>query len=408
MPRFLWGCCLWVVCWSATAQVYMWKDDSGKVHYSDQRRVDNAEATQIDIGTMPPPRVISAQVPMPFDRNVAPLLLDNFYYSTDVSAAEKELITYYFGGDCVSPTSQDFNQLRTTYPKVLRDENNLTADVFRTLRVNAYGSLYRAGHYSTPDLTDVGAVLLSGEIIDLNINACRSQLHASAHTGDLENSNAHEFDLLNAWLKVRWTLSTPGESDPLITVATEGIAATRLHQRLDLTGAVRVAFEMATQHLLALDDFRAQVEISEVTKTRPVGSNQAPEKIPTPAPTNNENVLAAERDLYQLALLRSNFARVLAELSTLKVAVTEYYHLRGVMPLTMGVLGYGAPINSRYIDTARLRAPGTIYVELVEEHLPGSHFVELTPVTEGSFTLIEWQCTSSLPESITRTLCQQP
>ncbi|MDO3387370.1 DUF4124 domain-containing protein [Gilvimarinus sp. SDUM040013] len=389
------------------AQVYTWKDESGKVHYSDQRRADNAEATQIDIGAMPPPILVNALAPVSFSKNAAPLVLDGFYYAQTVSVSEKELITYYFGGDCVSPTSQDFNQLRTTYPNVLREEKNLMADVFRAFRLQGYGNLYRSGHYSTPDLSAVNAVTLSGEIVDLSINACRSQLMSGARTGDLENSSVGQFDLLNAWLQVRWRVSLAGESTPLFEIETEGMAATRLQERLGLTSAVRVAFEMAVNNLIAREDFRQSVTFPgdrnayDVTTKEPRHVDDEPLAV---------NPLDTERKLYERALLQSSFSQALQRLSLLKIGVAEYFHIQGSMPLTIDDLGYNAKAISanRYIDSVKMRAPGVIYAELSEEHFPGSHFIELAPEVEEGFSYIQWACLTSMPKYIAPGVCHQP
>lgn len=270
MRWLFWLSCLSMISTCALAQVYMWKDESGKLHYSDQRRVDHAEATQIDIGSMPPPPLVQAMMPLAFPANVAPLLLDSFFYVRSVSKTEKALITYYFGDDCVAPASQNFNQLRTLYPRVLRDEHSLMVDVFRAFRIKAYRNLFRSGHHTVPDGEDESLLKLNGVIVELKINACRSRLPAPVQSGDLENVRVDEFDLVNAWLKVRWSLRRPGQAEPVFTAATEGVAATRLDQRLDLTGAVRVAFEMAANNLIASDAFRAQLILPEGAVSAPV------------------------------------------------------------------------------------------------------------------------------------------
>lgn len=446
------------LCLPLAAQVYTWTDENGKVHFSDQRRVENAEATQIDIGSMPAPIPIDFREPASFPARLSPLVLDELYYGDSVSIEDKPIVTYYFGGDCVSPTSQDFNQLRTTFPIVLRDEKSLMADVFRALRTKAYGSLYRVGHYSTPDLQAVRANLLSGEIIDLKINACRSQLTSGARTGDLENAHVRDFDLINAWVQVRWQLVPTDAKKSTYHQVTEGVAATRLDQQLDLAGAVRQSFDMAINNLIAQEGFRELVILPAAGETiassvkQPDSKQQSSSQAAlvreeggiagedtagqdsagedsadqdsadqdSAAQDNTSqgdagkvadyNPLNAERQLYRNALLRSNFVRVLSELTVLKNLISEYYMVRGVMPLTLGDVGFSsdAATQNRYIDSIKMRAPGVIYVELAEEHLPGSHFLQLAPEEDRQYSLIRWQCTTSLDQNITHNNCHNP
>ncbi|MDO3381053.1 DUF4124 domain-containing protein [Gilvimarinus algae] len=380
------------ICCSAGAQVYTWTDDKGKVHFSDQRRAENAEAQQIDIGTMPAAPLIETSDPATYNGQLYPLIVDRFFYADSVSDEQRPLITFYFGGDCVSPTSQNFNQLRTRYTMVLRDESKLQADVFRALRTRAYGNVYRTGHYNAPDVDTADVRYLNGEITSLKINACRTNLPPGISNSDLDGSLVTQFDLVNAWLEVKWTLSSRLDGEPMAEFTTRGVAATRLDSGLRLGSAVRVAFETAIDNLQSEDAWRQAV--TQSARGEPETASGAPGVVTA----NGSAPYDFQQRQLQQAQQRSAFVAALAELSAVRMAIAEYYQVRGVMPLSMSAIGFerGPQTRSRHIESMHMQAPGVVHAVLPETALPGGHYIELIPEVEQGFTLLEWRCVTSV------------
>ncbi len=386
--RFFFFLCLCGLGSLVQAQVYTWTDENGKVHYSDQRRVSHAEAKVIDVGGMPPAPFMDHQIPASYSGEVFPLVLDRFYYADAVSDESKALITYYFGGDCVSPTSENFNQLRVRYPKVLRDDANLQAATYRQLRKSSYGLLYRAGHYSMPVVDSAEIRVLNAEIIDLKINACRTNLHAGATLGDLESAAVGSFDVLNAWIKVKWQLADSPNSEALHSWVTQGVAATRLDRDLSLFGAVEDAYLVALDQLQNNESWREAIlnpeEIQHLIK-----NDAAPE------PSTVEG-------LYQK---KAQLAQAFVEISPLRTMIAEYFQVRGVMPLSISALGVRRQtMKSAVVDNVAIANPGTLRADLAGAN--EGVFIELVPELEHGYTGIKWRCLSNAGQALLPDACE--
>lgn len=389
LSRRLFFCALvWSLSFSAWAQVYTWTDENGKVHYSDQRRVSHAEAKVIDVGGMPPAPFIDHQTPASYSGEVFPLVLDRFYYADAVSDESKALITYYFGGDCVSPTSENFNQLRVRYPKVLRDDANLQAATYRQLRKSSYGLLYRAGHYSMPVVDGAEIRVLNAEIIDLKINACRTNLHAGATLGDLESAAVSSFDVLNAWIEVKWQLADSPNSEAISSWVTQGVAATRLDRDLSLFSAVEDAYLVALDQLQNNENWREAIHNPEEARHL-IKSNSVPEPSTVEA-------------LYKQKV---QFAQALVELSPLQAMIAEYYQVRGVMPLSISALGVRRQsMKSAVVDNIAIAKPGTLRADLAGTN--EGVFIEWVPELEHGYTGIKWRCLSNAADAVLPDACE--
>ncbi|UTF61643.1 pilin [Gilvimarinus sp. DA14] len=375
----------------ALAQVYTWTDEQGKVHYSDQRRVSHAEAKVIDIGGMPPAPLLDHQTPASYGAEVYPLVLDRFFYADSVSDENRALITYYFGGDCVSPTSENFNQLRVRYPQILQDDKKLQANTYRQLRKSSYGLLYRAGHYSMPVVDNAEIRVLNAQVTDLKINACRTKLMGGAASGDLESATAGSFDVLNSWIQVTWQLADSPSSDPSHTWVTQGVAATRLDRELSLYRAVEDAYLAALDQLQNDSRWRAAVTNPDANRTTAPAADPPDPQLQTPA---------------QTYLQQAELARAFAEIAPLRVAVAEYYQVRGVMPLSVSAIGVRSPaMRSEVIQHLEMRQPGVMRADLAGAN--EGVFIELVPELEHGYTGIKWRCISNAAASILPSACEE-
>lgn len=368
----------------AQAQVYTWEDENGKLHFSDQRRVENAQAQVIDIGTMPPPPMLDSATPARYTEPRYALVLDQFYYSDKVSDDSKRLVGLYVGGDCVSPAFVNFNQVRVHFSEVLKTEKMLQTLVFRSLNQLQYDEVYRAGHYALDSFNETALKHLSAAITDLKINACWSQ-HSHFNGNDiLKVANPDNFDLLNAWVEVTWTLSASAEGGSDQEFVTQGVAATRLDRELTLNSAVQKAFVQSALQLQARSDWRDAVALPE-------GVSEVS------APRNQPALYVAQQHLSQ----------VLVALAPWRVKVAEYYQLHGTLPKTFDALGGEIDSYSGLaFDDLYLSQPGVLHAELSTVFGDAGHYLALTPVIQPGFTQLQWQCDSSLPQPWVVGLCE--
>ncbi|WP_339896664.1 DUF4124 domain-containing protein [uncultured Gilvimarinus sp.] len=358
------------------AQVYSWTDSNGRVHYSDQPTDQNAVLQSLDIGTMPAPKLVKLTTPRLLRGALYPLVMSPFGYSDAVFSATKPAARFYFGGDCVSPTSLRFNELRQALPTLVRTPEQLQVDAFRAIRRLGHTHLYRAGHYGGPVVDSEQVRYLSGEVIDLDLAGCFSQGASAFSAAELPESMLSRFKMANAWIKVRWQLRRSPGATPLLSFETEGSAATQLTPEVTLLSAMRESFSAAAANALSDSRLRQALLADD--------------------PDNQEP--PPQADANQQLMRQANFAAALSELSAVKVMVAEYYQIRGVMPLSMTAIGLGAEQlqHSRYISSLRMQAPGVIHAELNVGAFSAGHFVELIPKVSQGFTLIEWRCETSL------------
>lgn len=375
------------------AQIYTWTDSDGRIHYSDQPTDKNAVLQSVDIGTMPAPTLVASEKPALFKTSLYPLIVSQFEYSEAIVNSSKVAARFYFGGDCVSPTTMRFDELRLQLPGVIREPEQLQVDVFRAIRRLGHSSLYRAGHYGGPAVDSATVRYLSGEIIALDIAACRDDGASNRGSAELNETMIRNFKIANTWLKVRWQLRDQPGGMPLLSIVTEGSAATQINTDVQLYSAVRESFSAATANVL--DDDRLR---QALTKTDAPSAS-----IDTPAPSaepSNTNPFEAQ------VLQRANLAGALTELAVVKIMVAEYYQVRGVMPLSMAAVGVGPDKvqHSRYLSRLHMQIPGVIHAELNTEKFPAGQFVELIPEISQGFTLIEWRCETNL--QVSASACQ--
>lgn len=381
------GLCTAMLCAPfAQAQIYTWTDSNGRVHYSDQPTDKNAVLQSIDVGTMPAPTVVDTTKPALFVAPLRPLIVSQFEYSEELFNAPKSVAKFYFGGDCVSPTALRLDDLFTRLPSVVRTPEQLQVDMFRAVRRLGYPKLYRAGHYGGANVDAVAVRYLRAQIIGFDIAACRADGSSGNSLSELKDTMMPKFKLANSWLKVRWQLSHEPNGEPLLTIVTEGSAATQINTDVNVQSAMREGFMAAAANVLSDDSLRQA--LAESHDTKPAGNNDV---------TSNAK-LTTESWAEQRFIRQSNLAKALSELSVVKTMVAEYYQMRGVMPVSTAVLGITPETvqSSPYLSVLQMQAPGIIYAELNAEKFTPGQFVELTPEISKGFTLIEWRCETSL------------
>lgn len=238
------------------AQIYTWTDSNGRVHYSDQPADKNAVLQSIDVGTMLSPKLITVARPTLFKAPLYPLIVAPLDYSDSLFDAPEAVARFYFGDDCSSPVSLSLTQLRSQLPSVTRTPEQFQVDMFRAIRRLGHDSLYRAGHYSGPPLESTEVRYLSGEIIALDIAACRANGAVQKKRSDLSETAMAQFKIAQVWLQVRWKVTDQVAGQPLLSFVTEGSAATQVNADVQVLSAVREGFLAASANALDNQDLR--------------------------------------------------------------------------------------------------------------------------------------------------------
>ena len=121
---------------STSANIYKWTDAQGKVHYSDKKMANSAQAQDINLGTMPAAKAVKT-LPAKHYQNDQPSL-----YLLRSELALDQLTTlrnptnfayFYFGGDCVSPTRVSYAEYIKRYKHNLPKPSDLYRDESRLL-----------------------------------------------------------------------------------------------------------------------------------------------------------------------------------------------------------------------------------------------------------------------------------
>lgn len=259
-----WATLLWLVASSAFAQVYTWTDSNGRTHYSDQPNSNDASLTTIDIGAMPAPKIVPTATPRLLEGPLHALIVGQFGYGPDVLNAPEPVARFYVGADCVSPQELSFKQLRESFAKVIRTHEQLQVDVFRAIRKLGHTRLFRSGHYRDNAKDKHSKRYLSAQVNQLTLSACNPQGQPSTDVATLSERQIKRFKQVNVWLQVHWQLHQRSTAEPLLSITTQGSAATQIDTNVNLLNAARRSFLAATDNALNHPELRSALTASEV------------------------------------------------------------------------------------------------------------------------------------------------
>ena len=382
----------------ATAEIYKWVDAAGKVHYSDRKLDQTAQAQDVDIGVMPPARATDSLSARRYagaepSKWIMRSALD--WTELQKTHPNDKLVYLYFGGDCVSPLGMDLAEFNHRYNDVLQNFEQNSALLGRLLGSNGYRNMSALAALPKRDSHKQLALMLKQTVSEIRVNACSPTLSSSGQAANLDNVSLSAFSRHNLWLSIRWQLVDADTGEPLLTQVTQGSASSVAGRREALINSLTAAYEEALNNLLAQPEFalaatpQATAEVtSEATETRRADAE----------PPTTQNLTSALGGFNQTSLRKAKLANALVMVTPLKMQVTQYYLERGDWPASFVDLQLNptAMREPGLIEQVALRLGGVIQLDLDETEFGAGQYLQLIPREAMGGTQMAWDCRTNL------------
>lgn len=384
-----------------SAQVYKWTDAQGKVHYSDKKIADSAQAQDLNLGTMPSAKAVETLAPKHYSGTVPALyfLLNepNIEDSRTILTRPK-FAYFYFGGDCVSPTTSTYNEFITRYRHVIPKAYELFAEVGALLRKYHYRSFNNRHIAHKIDEHGNTPLQLTIAIEDMRINACAPNLRDPTEAGTLDNFNVNAFDKVNAWFQIRWTISTLDNELILHTGTAEGAADDIEGLTSNIKLLAIAAFKQAVTNMMAAPEFM------HFATPGPKAKKPAPmETANTPTPSEEEpGLLGNIAEKFQLSSIKkSNAAKALTMVNPLRIMITQYYAETGEWPPSFAAMNIDPKElrEPKVISEVELRLGGVLHIRLAASAFGENEIMQLIPREAMGGSSMEWTCRTSLDKA---------
>jgi len=384
---------------SAQAAVYKWVDEHGKVHYSDQKRDQKASEQSVSVGTMPKAPLVVAAQPQAYGNDQPPkwLLVKEVAVALDAEdSARKNNVSFYFGGDCVSPTSISFDNFQQRYRKNI----DVTADVRRILTSTLAKYGYRNNYVKDDDpkynIQGDEGYLLRLQITAIKINACVTKLRSPQDSGMLDKFSLSSYDKSNSWLRLTWSVENGNKI--LASGFSDGAANDMDGQDANINSTFRQAFTSGIHNLIADPEFVKVMSparsITDAAGRPRVESSAEPEE---PKPT----LKALPGKLQSSYVTRAKFAQALSLVNPVRLSVTMFYGQNGEWPNYFSDMNLDAKHLHQpgIVDAVSLRLGGKLHVKLAPETFGANQSFELTPDVSNPMAM-DWICKTSLDKSL--------
>ncbi len=400
MLRFLLLIVILLLHANTSAAVYKWTDAEGRVHYSDKKTSTDARETSVDVKFMPDARYVESHVPEVYaGRDIDDWLsiaVPANKFTDGFPGDIKKRVHFYFGGDCVSPTSLSLSDLFLRYPLSIDKSYSLDREVKHTFKKYSYGIISsRLDDYSKYK----GRIRhnLFVELVDIKINACAQRIPVGKQTGLLDDFHTNSFKKSNVWLRLKWTIVDKETKEIYVETYTEG-AANKVNGRdKSMSGIYRSALARGAENLLAADVFLSYLDNNQIQP-----ENKRVVVVP-PAPSE-KSLLSKVGDFFELSYIKaSKLTQAYSLVVPLKTRFAEYYLINGTWPISFESLNLdsGSLHEPGLIRNVELYGGGVIHVLLDEQEFGVGHYFEITPRISDSMgnQNINWDCMTSLDEA---------
>lgn len=393
-----------------SAQVYKWTDAQGKVHYSDKKIADSAQAQEINLGTMPSVKAVDSLAAKRY-QNTRPSL---YLLRTEMALEQltnlrtpTKFAYFYFGGDCVSPTGVSYSEYIKRYKNSLPDADDLYRDegrVFDKYNIRTQNALYALDNPKRA-LDEEGnpPLKLHVDITDMRINACTQRLQKATVSGNLDKISGYNFEKANVWLQLHISISNASNDVVLLNAITEGSADEIEGYQGHVARLITAAYEQAISNLIANPGF---VEL--LTPKSKIQVVQIPqEKVPTP--TEENGLMNRLADKFQFtAVKKSRLAEALSLVNPVRMSIVQYYAETGKWPNSFSDIDLSSSElhQKNLIDSAELRLGGVLHLRLAKSTFGENEVLQLIPKPIMNGQSINWECRTSLDKALWVGDCQ--
>jgi len=361
---------------AASAELYQWKDAQGQFHFSDKKPEDtgstklqlsnNGAMRDFDVPAMPP-------ASLRFNGISRLLLLKPIRLAlTDAAVRTDPVVgSYYFGPDCVSPTSATLKEWRERYPSADPLENGYANTAMNEAMKKGLRRLIWID-VNTPQASNV---ILNATITDMQFSACARAARLDARYGyqDFKHSAAR--------VRIKWTFLSASDHKVIYETSTEGVANVPAVDFQLISEALTNAFADAMQRLMRDEMINKMMILPEGDVEE--GWVEKARQLP--------------RALYERYVLRPRLAEIVVLLGAIKPITTEYYLTNGQWPSDLGQVQIDAAELSHpdRIASVTLRGQGEIVADISPAFGAGSRLILMPSPTRNGTTVL-WQCTAMI------------
>ncbi|HEY8941763.1 MAG TPA: DUF4124 domain-containing protein [Cellvibrio sp.] len=386
----------------SNGEVYKWTDAQGKVHYSDKKIAESAQAQDLNLGTMPPAKPVTKLTPRSYESAQPPLYLltnePSFEQATALSA-KSNFAFFYFGGDCVSPTSLGYNEYLKRYKESLPEPYELYRSLGETLRKYNYRNLGSHQKKQAADEDGNPPLALHLEIADMRINACAPRLTKPGISGSMDNFKSREFEKSNVWIQLRWTISRSTDDVVLLNTTSEGSVNNIDGQPQSIRLQAFKAYEQAIANFIAKPELLELV--APKPKVRTIKVDKQPPVSSAPSAESGGLLSQVANKLQFSAVKKANAAKALSLVNPLRIMIAQYYAENGQWPARFADLDLN-PADLRekdVIDDVELRLGGVLHVRLAHSTFGENEIMQLIPRETMGGQSLAWDCRTSLDKN---------
>ena len=392
------------------AEIYKWTDAQGKVHYSDKKIADSAQAQNLNLGTMPTAKVVDTLAAQRYQNTRPSLYLLRSELALEQLRALRtpdNFAYFYFGGDCVSPTAVNYVEYIKRYKKSLPESDDLYRDegrIFDQYNYRTQNALYALNNPQR-SLDEEGnpPLKLQIDIIDMRINACTQRLQKATISGNLDKISGYNFEKANVWLQLRATISNSTDDVILLNAITEGSANEVDGYQGNISRLTTAAYEQAITNLIANQKFTELL-----TPKSKIQKINIPESQP-PAPTASSGLLNRLADKLQFnSVKKSKVAEALSLVNPVRFSIVQYYAETGKWPNNFSDIDLNSSELQQkdLIDNAELRLGGVLHLRLAVSTFGENEVLQLVPKPIMGGQSINWECRTSLDKAFWVGDCQ--
>lgn len=387
---------------STQAAIYKWTDAQGKVHYSDQKVDEKASEQKVSFGSMPSAPVIALAQPKKYSANKPSRWLAVMKPELSVSESDAQTgkqFSFYFGGDCVSPTSLSYDAFKKRYARYLMDGTDMQQEIFRQLDLYNYRNFHFKTDGPMHDLDNNEGYILRVEILDFKVNACVRKLRTPEDSGLLDQFSISAFDKTNAWIKLRWTMINSTGDKTIATNISQGALNNIEGVDSPIAGMLKAAYKDSITNMMADPQF-----LEAMTPNQSIGAGAAatlgaaPKVEAKPEPASLSGLPGK---MFGTSVTRANFAKALILVNPLRMSISNYYAERGEWPAYFSDIDVDSSTlrEPGIVDSVEMRLGGVLHVKLSANAFGSGHYFQMVPDTKRG-TTVDWKCKTTLDKSL--------
>lgn len=396
-----------LLCSSANvyAAVYKWTDAQGKVHYSDQKLDQTASEQSVSVGVMPKAPIVAVAEPAKYKNDHPSKWLSvsevNFALSQE-DRLRTNGVNFYFGGDCVTPSSMNFNEFEKRFGKNLDSAYSLQKAATLTLSRQGYRNTFLNPDDPKRKIDNNEGYILKLDIVNIKINACVPRLRSPQDSGLLDKFGFSSYEKSNVWLRLKWSVENPMGDKVFASGFSEGSANDFQGQNATINYTFKSAFDNSFANAIASTEFITMMNPPQSIAGAAANLGVRPRVEVSATPEEPKSGLSAlPGKIQNTYIARANFAKALMLVNPLRISISNYYAEREQWPTYFSDIDVDVK-NLRepgIVEAVSLRVGGRLYVTLAEEAFGPKQVFELIPNTARQ-TMIDWECKTTLDKSL--------